>query len=125
MKNAQLLYKYVYLLLGALIGGWHFYFGTISIFVFHENEPFSSWLIVVSGPILTLPAYLVGIIKPRISCWCFLLGSTLSLFLMCLSEGFHGSYLVRFFVYINLPMYTLAAMNLMRSKRYAADNSEN
>lgn len=119
MKNITLLYKYLYLVFGILIGAWHLYFGTFSIFVFRENEPILSWLTIMSGPILTLPAVLIGITKPRISSWCLFCGSTLSLFFMGVSEGFHGGYLLRFAVYVNLPMYILGIINLMLKKQYS------
>lgn len=108
--------KIAYLLLGIVIGISHLRFGLLSIFTFRENEHWLYWLVIILGPLLTLPAILIGLRRPRTAAWCLFCGATLSLFFMWISEGLHGEHVFRFAIKISAPMYILAIMCLVREK---------
>jgi hypothetical protein len=104
----------VYTVIGVLIGIWHLYMGSMAIFVFRENEPLLSWLTIFLGPLLTFPAFLIGFRAPLVATWCLFVGATSSLFFMVMSEGLQGDHLLRFAVFVSLPMYALAALSFNR-----------
>ena len=111
-----LIFKRIYLLLGIPIGIWHFYLGTLSIFLFREKEPLLSWLMIISGPILTLPLVLIGLRKPSIAAWCLFGGAILSLLSMVISEGLNGEHVAAFALIISGPMFLLGLVCLIRQK---------
>ncbi len=108
--------KIAYLILGVVIVILHLRFGLLSIFTFVENEHWLSWLIIILGPLLTPPAFLIGLRRPRTAAWCLFCGASLSLLFMWFSEGLHGEHVFRFAIKISAPMYLLAIMCLVREK---------
>lgn len=110
--------KYLYFILGILTGMWHLYLGTLSIFLFRHNEPWTSWLMVIVGPLFTLPMVLIGLKIPRISSWCLFCGASLSLFLLAISKDVNGDRVpvLNFALMVSAPMYILAITRLVRGK---------
>ena len=106
--------KCAYTLVGILITIWELRIGMLSLFTFREHEAALSWWIVFSGPLFTLPMFLVGLRSPRISSWCFFFGATLALLLMVISEGVQGEHILRFALMVSMPMYLLAILGLIR-----------
>lgn len=109
--------KTIFLAIGIAVGVWHLYVGTISIFVFKENETLISWLIIASGPLVTLPATILGIRYARVSAALLICGASLTEILMAISEGLQGEHVLRYGLYISLPMYMLAFWSLMLSRQ--------
>jgi hypothetical protein len=108
----------LYSLLGIVISLWHLYLGSMSIFLFRNNEPWTSWLVMISGPLLTLPMFLIGFKRPRISSWGLFCGASLSLFLMTISKDVSGDSVpvLNYALMVSVPMYLLAIMCLLREK---------
>lgn len=105
-----------YLILGVVIVILHLRFGLLSIFTFRENEHWLSWVMIILGPLLTFPAFLIGFRHSRVAAWSLFCGATLSLFFMLISEGLHGEHVFRFAIKVSAPMYLLAIMCLLREK---------
>ena len=54
-------------MLGAGLGVWHFQLGLRGFMVFRAHEPVSSWLVMLCGLFLTLPASLLGLGVPVVA----------------------------------------------------------
>ena len=109
--------KNIFMAVGIAVGLWHFYVGTISIFVFKENEPLISWFIIASGPLVTLPATLLGIRFARVSATLLICGASLTEILMTICEGLQGEHVLKYGIYISLPMYILAFWSLILNRQ--------
>lgn len=109
--------KYLYVIIGIVIGCWHLRIGMLAIFLFRENEQILSWLIVLSGPLLTLPSIIIGIKKLKIAALCLLCGSIVSLVIMIITEGFGGEHILQFIIKITMPMLLLATIGYVIGKR--------
>lgn len=105
---AKLMIVYSYFIFGIIVGIWHIYLGALSIFLFVNNEHLISWLIVVFGPFITLPAIITGLKSMRMSALFLFCGATLSLLFMGISEGVRGEHMLYFIFKISTPMYLLA-----------------
>jgi hypothetical protein len=73
--------KYILLAIGILVASSHLWLGLKAIFVFRNNEPLSTWIFVLLGPLSTLPAVVVGFFWPKIGGTWLIIGSILSFFL--------------------------------------------
>lgn len=73
--------KFTVILLFAIaigIGIFHFFEGSMSIFVFKENEPLLSWVCMLSGPISTLPATIAAIFNRKVGGYWLITGGAIS-----------------------------------------------
>ena len=66
-------------LVAAGVGIFHLKQGLLAIFVFKNNEPISSWILILSGPVSTLPATITGIFNRKVGGWWLIAGSVISL----------------------------------------------
>ena len=65
-------------LIGLAMGVWHFRLAWVSMFVFRNDEPMSSWVWVYSGLMSTLPLMVLSIWRPRWAAVGLLLGSAVA-----------------------------------------------
>ena len=56
----------------------HLRLGLTSIFVFKNNEPLSSWIFIISGPVSTLPATITAIFNKKLAGFWLVSGGILS-----------------------------------------------
>jgi hypothetical protein len=110
MKNSykRNLIKYVYVIVGIIIGYWHLRIGMVAIFLFSEHEQIFSWLLILSGPFLTLPSILIAIKNMKLSAFCLLFGSIVSFIMVIMAEGYSGEHIQQFLIKITMPMLMLA-----------------
>lgn len=118
MKNSyqRNLIKYIYVIVGIIIGYWHFRIGMKAIFLFSENERIFSWILIFSGPLLTLPSVIISIKKIKISALILLCGSIVSFVMMIITEGYGGEHIQQFIVKITMPMLMLAVAGYFINK---------
>jgi hypothetical protein len=60
------------------VGLFHLRLGLTAIFVFKNNEPLSSWICIISGPVSTLPATITAIFNKKLAGFWLVLGGILS-----------------------------------------------
>ena len=70
--------RYILLFTGILLGCAHLWLALKAMFVFRTDEPSSTWNFIVSGPLSTLPAVIIGYFWPKIGGGWLILGSVLS-----------------------------------------------
>lgn len=75
------------LLAGAILGIWHLGMGSRAVFVFRSDEPFSSWVWVLSGPLSTLPAVALAIFSRRWSATWLITAGLISLGALVVGRG--------------------------------------
>ena len=101
------------IMVGLVLGIWHFRLALTSIFLFKAGEPVSSWLAMVTGPCLTLPAILLAIFKERIGGFLLIVGGLVSLIAMTIGEHLILENIVPFFYMISAPMVILGGALLI------------
>ena len=119
MKNTNGMIKlinYTYIMFGVSIGVWQLHLGLISLLTFNNHEHWTSWAIVISGPLFILPAFLLGLFSQRISVCCIFIGATTSLSFMIISDWPHEEHLLNFAIMISFPMYILGILCILRHK---------
>ena len=67
------------ILIGVVVGIFHLQEGIMAIFVFKNNEPISSWIFMISGPLSTLPATITAYFNKRIGGWWLIFSGIISL----------------------------------------------
>ena len=72
---------------GAVLGIWHLGMGGRALFVFRSDEPFSSWVWVLSGPLSTLPAVALAIFSRRWSATWLITAGVISLGTLVVGRG--------------------------------------
>jgi hypothetical protein len=86
MKVSKEFGKFVLILTSLVIGIWHFGFALKALFVFRPKEPLSMWIIILAGPLSTLPAVLVSFIWIRIGGIWLVCGGLISLIALLFLE---------------------------------------
>jgi hypothetical protein len=99
------------LTVGITLGIPHHMLAIRSLFVFRNDEPLSSFVIIMAGPLTTLPAVLLAIFRRSWGATWLVAGSLLSLGVVIATEIANGktivdinSLAVRYFVTIAIPM---------------------
>jgi hypothetical protein len=99
---------------GIILGVWHYQFAMRALWVFRNNEPLSSWVILFAGPISTLPATLLAVFRRRWGAVWLLGGALMSLGGVVADQLVKGSSLaevataaVYFSIPISIPMSLL------------------
>lgn len=64
--------------IGIVIGLKHLRLGLMAIFVFKNNEPLSSWIFIICGPISTLPAVITSLFNKEFAGYWLVSGGFLS-----------------------------------------------
>jgi hypothetical protein len=68
----------VIFIIAFVVGLYHLRLGLTAIFVFKNNEPLSSWICIISGPLSTLPATITAIFNKKLAGFWLVLGGILS-----------------------------------------------
>lgn len=99
---------------GIILGVWHYQIAMRALWVFRNNEPLSSWVSVLAGPVSTLPATLLAVFRRRWGAVWLLGGALASLGGVVAHELVNGESLaevataaVRYSVPISIPMILL------------------
>jgi len=105
---------------GIILGVWHYHFAMRALWVFRNNEPLSSWVILFAGPISTLPATLLAVFCRRWGAVWLLGGALVSLGGVVADELVKGNSLVEaataavyYSIPISIPMILLG-LGLLR-----------
>lgn len=99
---------------GVILGIWHHLIGGRALWLFRNDEPVSSWVIVLAGPLSTLPATLLaGLRRQWGACW-LIAGGLVSLGVVLADEIMKGEPILqivsagfRYSTTISLPMIIL------------------
>ena len=75
------------LIAGAVLGIWHLGMGSRAVFVFRGDEPLSSWVWMLSGPLSTLPAVALAIFTRRWSAAWLVTAGLISLGALVIGRG--------------------------------------
>jgi hypothetical protein len=76
------------LMLAALaLGVWHLGLGIRAMFVFRSGEPITSWIVILCGPLSTLPAVIVSCFRRRTAGYWLILGAVISFVALIISES--------------------------------------
>lgn len=113
IKNRQNLLFMGLIVVGLLIGIWHFRLAMTAIFVFRENESVLSWIAVICGPFTTLIAIILAVFVRRAGSFWLIGGGISSLIAMFVLERLKTENIFPFFYMISLPMIVLGASFLM------------
>lgn len=106
------------------VGLFHLRLGLTAIFVFKNNEPLSSWICIISGPVSTLPATITAIFNKKLAGLWLVLGGILSFAAILPNREYMLSALVTIavpMVLIGLAFIGIAAAN---KKEQATHNQE-
>jgi hypothetical protein len=100
--------------IGIVLGIWHHVFGVRSLWIFRNGEPLSSWMIILAGPLSTLPAVLLAILRQSWGAGWLIGGGLFSLGVVIATEMAKGeptreiaNAAVRYSTTIALPMVLL------------------
>ncbi|HMH53179.1 MAG TPA: hypothetical protein VK548_23280 [Candidatus Acidoferrum sp.] len=99
---------------GALLGIWHAQLGTKAVFTFRNDEPYSSWIGILFGPLSTLPAVALALVSRRWSAAWLVAGGLVSLGVLVVTEvgkgnpaGEAAEFLLHFLFMVAGPMIAL------------------
>ena len=102
------------LMAGIAVGIVHHMIGLRSLFVFRNAEPLSSWMIILGGPLTTLPAVLMGLFRRSWGAIWLIAGGLFSLSVVIVTEATSGERIAeiaaaafRFSVMFTIPMVTI------------------
>jgi hypothetical protein len=115
--------KILYIIIGIIIGYWHLRTGMLAIFLFSEHEQILSWLLILSGPLITLPSIIISIKKMKMGALILLGGSIVSLFTMMISEGYRADHIQQFIIKITIPMLILAIIGYIIDEKFGEHNT--
>ena len=79
--------KWIVVLVGVLVGAYHAWLAVKAIFVFRNNEPLSTWIFTLAGPLSTLPASVAGIVNMKTSGLWLIVGSVVSFIAAMVTAG--------------------------------------
>ena len=105
-------------IIGLIIGAIHFKTGLKAMFVMTDEDHLSILIIILLGPMLTLPAVIISYFKPKPGGISLIIGSVISLMLMILLAvdavylGKVSFYVIRYFI----PMTMLGCSSLFLNK---------
>jgi len=89
MTRKRWLYRLAFcgiLSVGVALGIWHNFIGVRSLWVFRSGEPLSSWIIILAGPLSTLPATLLAIVRRSWGAAWLIAGGLFSLGVVVITE---------------------------------------
>jgi hypothetical protein len=90
-------------IIGIAVGLIHHRLGMTSIFVFNNNEPLSSWICIISGPMSTLPAVVTALFNKKFAGYWLVLGGIMSFAAFAtISPGME--YMLQMLIRIFIPM---------------------
>jgi hypothetical protein len=93
------------ILIGVVVGVLHLQEGFVALFLFKNNEPISAWILIIAGPLSTLPATIQAYFNKRIGGWWLIISSIISLgFFFYLTEDKTN---MTFILMNVLPMFLL------------------
>ena len=113
--SMQRLFTYSLIIIGLITGLFHLRFAVEGWFVSRNNEPFTFWLFLFSGPLSTLPAVIVSFFRKKIGGVWLIAGALLSSAAWVFSpeaSGGNGD-LFRFFLSYTIPMLVLGLSFLL------------
>lgn len=104
------------IMIGIIVGIVHFYLGTMAIFVFREEEPLTSWITILFGPLSTLPAVILSIFRRQIGGMWLIIGSVISLIALAIDQPLNIQKIFRFVIIMSGPMALIGSAILFMSK---------
>jgi len=107
-----LLLRLILLVIGVWVGWNQFRIAGKAIFVFRNNEPLSSWVFVLVGPMSVLPASILAVFEPKYGGTWLILGSIISS-LALLAEVKELSSAMYTLTHYTLPMFALGVFALI------------
>ncbi|MFQ5597980.1 MAG: hypothetical protein ACE5GK_08010 [Nitrospiria bacterium] len=111
----QKLLGYSIIIIGLITGLFHLRFAVEGWFISRNNEPFTFWLFLFSGPLSTLPAVIVSFFWKKIGGIWLIAGALLSSAAWVFSPGAgeDNGDLLRFFLSYSIPMLVLGLSLLL------------
>jgi hypothetical protein len=101
---------------GIALGIWHLLLAMKAIFLFKTGEPFSSWLAIVAGPCMTLPAIIVSCFKDKMGGILLIIGGLVSLISISVNVHFDRETIFPFSYMISAPMLAIGVFFLLTKK---------
>lgn len=89
--------------IGMVIGLKHLRLGFTALFVFTNNEPLSSWICIICGPISTLPAVITSLFNKKFAGYWLVSGAILSFAVISLDRENMLPMMIR----ISAPMFLI------------------
>ncbi len=112
-------YKWFYralYMIGLVIGVWHLRLALMAIYLFHANEPITSWVSVIAGPCMTLPVMVYLIINNKRGGILLVCAGLVSTIIMSIGEHFNHENLIPFMYMISAPMMVIGTIFILRIK---------
>ena len=94
------------IILGATMGIVHLFWAASSMFVFKVEEPLTSWIALIAGPLLTLSAFIISIFKHEIGGTLLIAGGITSL-IAAIMGYWLNVVLIYYVLLVNIPMLIL------------------
>jgi len=99
------------LIISLLFGIWHFGFAIKALFVFRQNESLILWIIILTGPLSTLPATVISFFWFRVGGTWLICGGLVSFVASLFVETSDRlNYIVQYFVEFIGPMIFLGSL---------------
>jgi hypothetical protein len=116
----------IILTLSLLIGIWHFGFALKALFVFRQNESLILWIIILTGPLSTLPATIISFFWSRFGGIWLVCGGLVSFFASFFIEiSDKLDYVIQYFVKFIGPMILLGSLAIIVRGRKVWPYDEN
>ena len=94
------------IILGVCMGIVHLFWSVATLFVFKEGEPLTSWIAVMAGPVLTMPAFIISFLVHRIGGSLLIAGGITSFVALVIGYGLSVE-VIYFGLLISVPMLIL------------------
>ena len=108
-----------------VIGLWHAQLGAKALFIVRNDEPYSSWIAVLCGPLSTLPAVALGILTRRWGAAWLVAGALVSLGASAMGAAGSGhgpgvvaEHVLAFLLMVSGPMIALGSGLIWLQRRY-------
>src|SRR6185503_19516955 len=107
MRLRRGLFQLCGILVGVCVGWSHMLIGWRAVFVARSHEPLAVWVALYLGPLLTLPAVLIGVFSRGIGGSLLMLGGTISFLAVCFSPQSTLQGIINFAFKFSGPMLLL------------------
>lgn len=101
---------------GLALGVWHLRLALDAIFVFRRGEALTSWITMLAGPLSTLPAVVLTLVKRKLGGYWLLAGAAISFTIFILAERGLTENTVPFLSMMAGPMAIIGAGMVLLSR---------
>ena len=100
-----------------MLAAWHLHLSMRAVFLFRNDESVWSWASILIGPVMSVFAALLALIRPKWAGYCLVAGGCGSFVAFAIRENGVAEHLFPFLLKITIPMLVVGAALLLATSR--------